>query len=255
MMQAVPHLKILDVSRIKRENFHINTTDKNCFVISCRLKGESLFLYNNETVYVKPGDILYIPKGSNYKQESKNEEVIYIHFDSFSRLPKDIKIYTPSNRNAVCNLFKKCYKEYSDKNRNYQYRCISVLYEILAYMNLSEDNCATVDNPCLDSAIRFMNSHMYNTKFDINLLCRKCGISRTYFNILFKKRFNITPISYINASRIDKAKMLLDSGDYRNDEVALLCGFSETKYFYTVFKKITGMTPKEYKLKTNARLH
>ncbi len=61
--------------------------------------------------------------------------------------------------------------------------------------------------------------------------------------------------SYINASRIDKAKMLLDSGDYRNDEVALLCGFSETKYFYTVFKKITGMTPKEYKLKTNARLH
>ena len=251
-MNAAPQLKLLVVSRIKRKNSRINTTDKNCFVISCRIKGKSLFLYNNKTTSVKPGDILYIPEGSDYKQETESEEVIYIHFDSYSQLPKNIKIFSPSDCGTICNLFNKCYKEYAEKEKNYQYRCMSILYEILAYMELNENDCTTVENHRLASALNFMNLHMYSVGFSIELLCRKCGISRTYFNLLFKEKFNVTPVSYINKSRIDKAKILLDSGDYRNDEISSLCGFDEIKYFYAVFKKITGMTPKEYKFKRNA---
>ncbi len=170
-----------------------------------RLKGESLFLYNSKTHYVKPGDILYIPEGSNYIQESKSEDVIYIHFTSYSQLSKNMKIFSPAEPSTICALFEKCFREYSDKDKNYQYRCISALYEILSYIDLSEDN-SSYSNPCFESAIAYFNSHIYSVGFSIDLLCRECKISRTYFNLLFKQRFNITPVSYINTSRIKQSK-------------------------------------------------
>ena len=55
------------------------------------------------------------------------------------------------------------------------------------------------------------------------------------------------PTEYVNRLRISTAEFLLKSEDYTNDEIATLCGFNDTKYFYVVFKKITGMTTKEYK--------
>ena len=51
---------------------------------------------------------------------------------------------------------------------------------------------------------------------------------------------------YINENRISKAKHLLDTGSYTNEEIAALCGFADVKYFYVVFRKLTGQTTRQY---------
>ena len=56
----------------------------------------------------------------------------------------------------------------------------------------------------------------------------------------------MTPVEYINKIKISRAKNLLRSGFYTCNEIALLCGFKDIKYFYTFFKKQTGMTTKQY---------
>ena len=43
-----------------------------------------------------------------------------------------------------------------------------------------------------------------------------------------------------------KAKILLKSGIYTREEIAKQCGFNDVKYFYTVFKNITGFTTGKY---------
>ena len=88
-LNGPPLFKILDVVMVDRKNFNIKTVNKSCYVISCRLKGESLFLQNGISDVARRGDILYIPYGSTYFQESKQETVIYIHLETYSDISND----------------------------------------------------------------------------------------------------------------------------------------------------------------------
>lgn len=248
-LNGPPLFKILDVVMVDRKHFNMKTVNKSCYVISCRLKGESLFLQNGISDVATRGDILYIPYGSTYFQESKQETVIYIHLETYSAIPNDLKIYKPMKPDYVCSLFKKCYDEFMGKKTNYEYICLSILYEILSLINITAPSINIDSNHTFNFAKQYLDSHVCEIDFTIDKLCKFSNISRTYFNQLFKKYFNRTPTNYINEVRIKKAKHLLNSGNYSNEEIAFLCGFNSVKYFYVVFKKLTGQTTLEYKNK------
>ena len=73
-------------------------------------------------------------------------------------------------------------------------------------------------------------------------------ISKEYLSRKFKQEFQVSMVDYINQLRINRAKELLAAPSAKVNEVALAVGFSDEKYFSTVFKKITGMSPKNYYL-------
>jgi len=68
-----------------------------------------------------------------------------------------------------------------------------------------------------------------------------------YLAKLYKKRTGIYLKDYINEYRIEKAKEFLKLGDKNISDVAELVGFDNFSYFSTLFKKITGVSPKEFK--------
>ena len=72
-----------------------------------------------------------------------------------------------------------------------------------------------------------------------------------YLAKIFKKAEGINIKDYIYQLRIQEAKRLL-AGNVRVSEVAQLVGFDNFAYFSTVFKKVTGLSPNEYK-KTGER--
>ena len=90
--------------------------------------------------------------------------------------------------------------------------------------------------------MQYLSTHVFEQDFSVETLCENANISRTYFNKIFKETYNTTPIKYINDIRINKAKLLLKSGNYSNEEIAFLCGFNDVKYFYVIFKKLTNQT-------------
>lgn len=57
----------------------------------------------------------------------------------------------------------------------------------------------------------------------------------------------MTLSQYIQEQKIEKAKSLLKTTDRSILEIATYLGFSSQGYFQNVFKKLTGMTPKEYR--------
>lgn len=63
----------------------------------------------------------------------------------------------------------------------------------------------------------------------------------------FKADMGESLSEYINQIRLQKAKELLEGGDSPVSEIALLCGFSNVNYFYTLFKKKNGITANEYR--------
>lgn len=76
-------------------------------------------------------------------------------------------------------------------------------------------------------------------------LCRLTGLSKYYLLRSFTKQKGISPYSYLETIRIDKAKKLLEQGILPID-AALQTGFTDQSHFSNFFKKFIGLTPKQY---------
>ena len=118
-----------------------------------------------------------------------------------------------------------------------------MVYELIAKTSviLPDEN-----KDLLDPALQYIKEHFCDSEFSLENACKKSNISRSYFNRIFKSRFEITPALYVNQLKIEKAKFLLSCKTYTHSEIANLCGFNDTKYFYIVFKKITKTTTKNF---------
>lgn len=73
------------------------------------------------------------------------------------------------------------------------------------------------------------------------------GISGSYLSTMFAQYLHCGFVDYLNQVRIERACCYLDQNRYKNYEIALKVGFRDEKYFAKVFKKVKGVTPKEYR--------
>jgi transcriptional regulator GlxA family with amidase domain len=88
-------------------------------------------------------------------------------------------------------------------------------------------------------------------KISVEELAVKFAIGRRHFERRFKKATNNTPVEYIQRVKIEAAKKHLEGSRKNVNEVMYEVGYSDTKAFRTVFKKITGLSPIDYKNKYN----
>lgn len=77
----------------------------------------------------------------------------------------------------------------------------------------------------------------------VRWISRRLGYSHEHLGRLFKREFGMTPASYLNAVRVEKARGLLTNTLLAVDDVGERCGFHSTSYFIAVFKRLTGTTP------------
>lgn len=73
------------------------------------------------------------------------------------------------------------------------------------------------------------------------------GISDSLFHRRFLAEVGLTPIEYRTRGRVVRAKAMLRENHQTVTEIALSLGFRSSQYFATVFKKETGITPREYR--------
>lgn len=76
---------------------------------------------------------------------------------------------------------------------------------------------------------------------------RHVGFSHTYLSSLFKKETGKNFSEYLSELRVNEAKRLLKDPDNTTLDVAEKVGYIDEKYFFRVFKKYTGLTPREYR--------
>ncbi len=95
--------------------------------------------------------------------------------------------------------------------------------------------------------LEYIDSHL-TEELSLKSLAEIAGVSPNYFSTQFHNASGITLWDYINSKRIDKAVHLIMEEEPKTMlEIALQCGFNNTTNFNKIFKKITGMTPTEYR--------
>ena len=100
--------------------------------------------------------------------------------------------------------------------------------------------------PRLSECIDWIHLH-YNQSISSTELAQKFNYNPAYLTCLFKKYTGYNLVQYINHTRISAAKNLLSNPTQTIESIAKQCGFSDTKYFYRIFKKKEHSTPSEYR--------
>lgn len=96
-------------------------------------------------------------------------------------------------------------------------------------------------------AENYIKEHYSDPELSLNTITEHLSISTSYFSAIFKAQTGSTFVEYLTHMRMEKAKQILAFTDRRTYEAAEDVGFSDPHYFSVAFKRVTGMTPKEYR--------
>ncbi|MCB5363455.1 helix-turn-helix transcriptional regulator [Pusillimonas sp. CC-YST705] len=99
----------------------------------------------------------------------------------------------------------------------------------------------------VERAKAFMKQNL-GLNISLDAIADAAGMSTFHFIREFKSLNQVTPYQYLLKMRVDTARRLLRQQRYTLAEIALECGFSTQSHFTHVFKKMTGLTPKAYRL-------
>jgi transcriptional regulator GlxA family with amidase domain len=96
--------------------------------------------------------------------------------------------------------------------------------------------------------------HNVTDKISVEDLAVRFAIGRRNFERRFKKATNNTPVEYIQRVKMEAAKKSLELSRKNVNEVMYDVGYSDTKAFRTVFKRITGLSPIDYRNRYNKEM-
>ncbi len=97
----------------------------------------------------------------------------------------------------------------------------------------------------LASAIACMRQNL-SEPLSIDELCRRCLISRSKLQRLFRQYTGQSALNYYIGLRVDAAKEMMRGRQHSFSEIAAALGFGTIHYFSRLFKQTAGMTPSEY---------
>lgn len=78
-------------------------------------------------------------------------------------------------------------------------------------------------------------------------ICKHFACSRSYLSHQFKKKCGMSIREYLNQLRIEDAKTLLINSKLNVTEISIAVGFNDSNYFSKIFKKLTGISPAQYR--------
>ena len=94
-----------------------------------------------------------------------------------------------------------------------------------------------------------IDRELCNPSFSLDTLAEAVGMSVAYMCRLYRQYTGNTIIELVVSKRMEKARQLLSDTELPVNEIAELVGYTNSTYFYRVFKKTNGITPNEFRKK------
>ena len=184
------------------------------------------------------------------KMESIHSSFLFYSLFPGQQIGPDIHISGPSY-NQFGELFKKIYDEFYGQRNGYPDLIRAYLVELIILMFRKMSSAApsvsfTRQEEVVRTTLDYLRNN-YKKKISLGDLAAQVFLSKDYFARLFRETTGMPISSLLQEIRISEACSLLEGTARPVDEIAAECGFQDPKYFYNVFKRITGLTPGEYR--------
>ena len=250
MFKNMENLTIEEIHKgVSQKRDSIIRRESNSFVL--RTSGCVRYTFLDYFIDVHPGEIIFLPKDSNYDFTSLTDAPcgwISIRFnaDFTDAQPFLCSIESFNEAEVLKNNLTDLWKFGGQAEH---YKCYSIFYNLLEYMENLE-RLKIIDKKQLDiisPAISYLQKHIYDCDLKIEKLIQLCDISGTYFHTLFHAKYDTSPRKYILSKRLSQAKSIIDNGDFDTiSEVAAAVGYNDPLYFSRAFKKKYGVSPSQY---------
>lgn len=233
--------------RAPEEALHcIRENGRNDFHINYIQHGKSIFVINGERVVAEEGDVIFYNYGDPQEYihlTGYDTQIYWLHFNGTiaREVLNDIGITHSCILHTSSNLaehFENIIREMTHKNNNYNKLVTGNLYIILA--KILRKNSKTDDE--LNYVFSLMNN-MENNRMTLDEYADLCHLSKSQFIRRFRKQTGTTPINYKNTIIIRNAQWYLQNSNYSISEIANILQFDSVYYFSSMFKKIVGMSP------------
>jgi AraC-like DNA-binding protein len=247
--------------------------DHNGYEIYYLLSGTRYYFIHDRAYKVDKGDLVLINKGVFHKTgycDSLMHERILINFDEtyirdLLRLSVDVDLLQAFHQNknivklpkteqtAVERLLFNIIKEARGKDSGHESYVRLAMGELLIFINRKAMHTRPIDSVQIDhmqgkvSEIQKYLNIRYKNKITLGSISEKFYISPFYLSRMFKKTTGFTFIEYLNSLRIREAQQLLKESQLNVSEIADKVGYENQTHFGRVFKKMTGMSPLQYK--------
>jgi YesN/AraC family two-component response regulator len=114
----------------------------------------------------------------------------------------------------------------------------------------SHDHQAHSHAALIAKARTYIDTHYADPDISLGSVAAHVLLSPTYFSVVFGREVGETFIEYLTHVRIRKAIELLRATTLTSSEIAYRVGYHNPRYFYSVFRKVAGLPPNEFRRRT-----
>jgi AraC-like DNA-binding protein len=213
--------------------------------------GKCSFTVGNFSGELNSGDLIFVPPLTNHAYDYHEDGVGYCNVlpvEYSEVLTKHVGNRTIENPLIITSAFTKDIYEHLKqitfstntilKRGIYEY-VLGKIVENVKFVEVKKGG----DVDFVRKVLGYIDTH-YGDELTLEEVASSLGYSRYYFSVLFNKVFNTNFKTYLNQVRINKSLSLLENNSI--SVVASLCGYNNLQSFFLNFKRIIGITPKEY---------
>lgn len=157
------------------------------------------------------------------------------------QLPQSDPTSYDNNPTLIKNIIKNKQRTFCDKVESR-----GIVYQLIARFLKDAQPKAEINDDRIQKVLSYIRKNIYKT-IDIDSLAAISCLSKDHFIRLFKKEVNNTPLQYINQKKIEKAQLILITDSMPVKNISYLLAYEDHSYFNRLFKKLTGVTPQQYR--------
>ncbi len=238
-------------------SFHVQRENSEIMSFEYIVDGEGSFEIDSKTYTPKRGDVFLLTEGSTHRYYVDKERPWRKYFVSFVGplatklkelyLPYDVYLFEASE---LKENFERILEIAFDTENNYENIKNEVLIEIVKIMVFLRGN-AKKKTLSLPELIKEKIDALIENDFSLETISKEFNYSKNHIINVFKEKYGETPYQYYIESKLEIAKRYLRETSCSIADIAHNLSFTDSQYFSVSFKKMTGMTPREFRAKNN----
>jgi AraC-like DNA-binding protein len=225
------------------------------------------FYINGKRYTATEGDVVIFNVGQFHEEKYNSNTRVETYYCGISNLyiegfkdcwiTPDVMepiIHLGEHKMIIENIYEQLFKESRLKKGGFTLVCNSLtillivnLLRIANEQQLVLEPSKSKSSDQLVSKIKDYLNYNYHQKIILAELAQHFHINVYYLSHLFKKATGYSIINYLINRRIDESKVYLVTTELTINEISNIVGYESSNNFFSVFKKITGLTPENYR--------
>lgn len=240
-----------------KEHYREREDGADQYILIYCTEGKGVIEVEDQIYRLEKSDAFCIPRNVRHKYYADEKEpwsILWVHFkgDNTNYFPleerKIVHINSRHSDNRMMVLFNLLFRvlerNYTIGNFIYISQVLSLILSEIYFREKVDES--SVQDRHVTMVIRYMYQHL-RENLTLEEISEEVQLSKSYLNAVFKAQTGKSPVEFFIHLKMQEACKLLKSTDYYIYEVSSELGYTDQYYFSRIFKKVVGVSPKDYK--------